>query len=58
MNSMDEDQRKDTRKAAKRLIKISKKHPNWNSKEDIKYAKMIRRTLKKNKVDTNQTGTA
>ena len=55
---MDEAQRKDTRKTAKRLIKKAKEHPGWYTKSDIKYAKMIRRTLKKNKVDTNQTGTA
>ena len=54
---MDEAQRKHTRKTAKRLIKKAKEHPGWYTKSDIKYAKMIRRTLKKKKVDTTETGT-
>ncbi len=34
------------KKAAKRIIKIAKKHPNWYSKQDVLYAKMIRRQIK------------
>ena len=53
---MEESQRKDLRKTAKRLLKISKKHPDWYSKEDVKYAKMIKRQTKKT-VDTTKSGT-
>ena len=45
---MEESQRKDTRKTAKRIIKLAKKHPEWYTKEDVKYAKYIRKSLKKN----------
>ena len=45
---MDESQRKDTRKTAKRIIKLAKKHPEWYTKDEVKYAKLIRRSLKKN----------
>ena len=50
---MEESQRKDTRKTAKRIIKLAKKHPEWYTKEDVKYAKFIRKKLKKN--DTSET---
>lgn len=36
----------DSRKAAKKLLKRAKVHPNWYSQEDVKYAKMIKRKLK------------
>ncbi len=39
------------KKAAKRIIKIAKKHPNLYSREDVLYAKMIKRKLKKEKKD-------
>jgi len=45
---MEESQRKDTRKTAKRIIKLAKKHPEWYTKEEVKYAKLIRKRLKKN----------
>jgi len=44
---MEESQRKDTRKTAKKLIKVAKKHPEWYTKEEVKYAKLIRKKLKK-----------
>ena len=52
---MEESQRKEIRKTAKRLIKIAKHHPEWYSESDIYYAKKIRKDLKKEKgtVDTN-----
>ena len=34
------------KKAAKKLIKRAKKHPEWYTKEDIKYAKTVRREIK------------
>ena len=45
---VEESQRKDTRKTAKKIIKLAKKHPKWYTKEDVKYAKYIRKKLKKN----------
>ncbi len=46
---MEESQRKDIRKTAKRLIKQAKKHPGFWSKEDVRYAKTVRKELKKPK---------
>jgi len=51
---VEESQRKDKRKTAKRIIKLAKKHPEWYTKEDVKYAKYIRKTLKK-KYATSET---
>ena len=45
---VEESQRKDKRKPAKKLIKLAKKHPEWYTKEEVKYAKLIRKKLKKN----------
>ena len=45
---MEESQRKDKRKTAKRIIKLAKKHPEWYTKEEVKYAKLVRKSLKKN----------
>ena len=45
---VEESQRKDKRKTAKKIIKLAKKHPEWYTKEDVKYAKYIRKSLKKN----------
>ncbi len=45
---MEERQRKEMRKTAKKIIKVAKKHPTWYTKEDVKYAKFIRKSLKKN----------
>jgi hypothetical protein len=36
------------KKATKKIIKRSKKHPEWYSQEEVLYAKMIRKLLKKN----------
>ena len=46
---VEESQRKDKRKTAKKIIKLAKKHPEWYTKEDIRYAKYIRKELKKPK---------
>ena len=35
------------KKAAKRIIKQAKKHPEWYSEQDVYYAKMIRKRIKK-----------
>ena len=50
---VEESQRKDKRKTAKKIIKLAKKHPEWYTKEEVKYAKLIRKKLKKN--DTSET---
>ena len=36
-------------KAAKKLIKLSKKHPDWYTKKDVFYAKMVKKELKAKK---------
>ena len=45
---VEEEQRKDRRKTAKKIIKLAKKHPTWYTKEEVKYAKLVRKKLKKN----------
>ena len=34
------------KKAAKKIIKLAKKHPDWYSKKDVIYAKTIRKRIK------------
>ena len=36
----------DNKKAAKKLLKRAKAHPDWYTDEDVKYAKMIKKKLK------------
>jgi hypothetical protein len=36
-----------TKKAIKKLIKDHKNHPDWYTTQEVLYAKMIKRTLKK-----------
>ena len=52
---VEERQRKETRKTAKNLINVAKKHPTWYTKEDVRYAKLIRKSRKKHnaKSETN-----
>ena len=45
---VDESQRKDTRKTAKKIIKLAKKHPEWYTKDEVNYARLLRKSLKKN----------
>ena len=35
------------RKTAKKLIKLAKLNSKWYTEEDVKYAKLIRRSLKR-----------
>ena len=35
-----------TKKTCKRIIKAAKKHPDWYSKKDIYYAKMVKKRIK------------
>ena len=41
---MEEAERKDTRKTAKRIIKLAKKHPEWYTDHEVQYAKLIRKS--------------
>ena len=34
------------KKAAKKLIKLAKKHPDWYTKNDVYYAKMVKKQIK------------
>ena len=38
----------------KKLIKLSKKHPDWYTKDDVKYAKMAKRRLKQEEKDAKR----
>ena len=40
-------------KAAKRLIKLAKEHPDWYSKKDVFYAEQVKKQHKKLKKKTN-----
>ena len=42
------------RKAAKKLIKRAKKHPNLYSTSEVIYAKMIRKTITKDETKTKK----
>tara|TARA_B100001741_G_C16398587_1_gene525885 strand:- start:127 stop:423 length:297 start_codon:yes stop_codon:yes gene_type:complete len=53
-NEEREKQNKSIRKSAKKLIKVAKKHPTWYTTEEVRYAKIIRKSLKKNA--TSETG--
>ena len=36
----------DNKRAAKKLLKRAKAHPDWYSDEDVKYAKLIKKKFK------------
>ena len=38
----------ENKKAAKKIIKRAKKHPDWYTQEEVLYAKLLKRELKKN----------
>ncbi len=40
--------------AAKKLIKQSKKHPEWYTTDEVKYAKIAKKRLKKEKKDAKR----
>tara|TARA_B100000131_G_scaffold1225_1_gene1292 strand:+ start:3964 stop:4320 length:357 start_codon:yes stop_codon:yes gene_type:complete len=52
---MKEEERKDTRKTAKKIIKLAKKHPTWYTDYEVQYAKLIRKSLKKKNYATSET---
>ena len=37
------------KKAAKKIIKLAKKHPDWYTKQDVYYAKQVKKRLKQEK---------
>ncbi len=41
------------KKAIKKIIKRAKKHPGWYTQEEVLYAKLMKRTLKKNECKTD-----
>ncbi len=43
------------RKAAKKIIKRAKKHPEWYTEQDVYYAKMIKKRFKKNESKTDSS---
>ena len=43
----------ENKKAAKKIIKRAKKHPEWYTKEEVLYAKLLKRELKKNESKTD-----
>ena len=43
----------ENKKAAKKIIKRAKKHPDWYTKEEVLYAKLMKRELKKNERKTD-----
>ena len=43
------------KKAAKKLLKRAKKHPDWYTDKDIYYAKMIRKEEKRRKHDKEKS---
>ena len=44
----DHDHQPSDRKYAKKLIKLAKKHPEYYSKEEVRFAKRMKKLLKKN----------
>ena len=34
------------KKAAKKLLKLAKKHPDWYTEKDVYYAKQVKKRLK------------
>jgi len=37
------------KKAAKKIIKRAKKHPDWYTEQDVYYAKMVKKRIKQEK---------
>ena len=37
------------KKAAKKIIKQAKKHPEWYTKQEVRYAKIVKKRLKREK---------
>ena len=42
------------KKAAKKLLKRAKKHPEWYTTDEIKYAKMVRKRIKEDEAKAKE----
>ena len=42
------------KQAAKKLLKLAKKHPDWYTEKDIYYAKMIKKQIKEQEKVENE----
>ena len=42
------------KQAAKKLLKLAKAHPDWYSKKDVFYDKMIKKRIKKEEQSTDK----
>ena len=42
------------KKAAKKLLKRAKKHPEWYTTDEIKYAKMVRKHIKQDETKAKE----
>ena len=43
----------ENKKSEKKIIKRAKKHPDWYTQEEVLYAKLLKRELKKNERKTD-----
>jgi len=43
------------KKAAKKIIKLAKKHPDWYTEQDVMYAKLIKKQLKLKQSEQRKT---
>tara|TARA_R100000655_G_scaffold1076_1_gene4252 strand:+ start:325 stop:462 length:138 start_codon:yes stop_codon:yes gene_type:complete len=42
------------KKAAKKLIKLAKKHPDWYTEKDVYYAKQVKKQIKEQEKRDNE----
>jgi len=42
------------KKAAKKLLKLAKKHPDWYTEQDVYYAKQVKKRIKLEKQNHQQ----
>ena len=42
------------KKAAKKLIKLAKKHPDWYTEKDVYYAKQVKKEIKEQEKRDNE----
>ena len=43
------------KKAAKLIIKRAKKHPEWYTEQDVRFAKMIKRKIKESELKNEES---
>ena len=44
------------KKAAKKIIKLAKKHPDWYTPEEVKYAKQVKWRIKQEEKESKKSG--